>query len=114
MGSEQEQTLVGYWSTFSCWSKARLQRFISFAKRISTHIYIGNFFSFSSDFFLFSAVQWLSWEVEDQAVLVWLGNNILAYRKSIRPSNPTVNLQILYQKIAKICHLRVCKERNSW
>jgi len=30
MGSEQEQTLLGYWSTFSCWSKARLQRFICF------------------------------------------------------------------------------------
>jgi len=30
IGSEQEQRLLGYLSTFSCLSKARLQRFICF------------------------------------------------------------------------------------
>jgi len=48
IGSEQEQRLLGYLSTFSCLIKARLQRFICFTQSMSTRIYIVNFFSFNS------------------------------------------------------------------
>jgi len=49
IGSEQEQPLLGYLSTLSCLSKTRLQRYICFTWSIFAHIYIGKFFSFSSE-----------------------------------------------------------------